>query len=127
MPKAWGALLGQELIYADGTRVPMAGVVPWSYRIVEPRSEVMGEAASLRTISLDADNWLVHGCGRLRGYAGCSRLQLVDNGREPTKGYEALSWYSRFGRSCIDRATILPRPSTAGEQFAAACADALRR
>jgi cobyrinic acid a,c-diamide synthase len=67
------ALLGQELIYPDGTRLPMAGVVPWSYRLV-----TSSEPASLRTLNVERDNWLVHRCGRLRGYVGCTRLEVVD-------------------------------------------------
>jgi hypothetical protein len=53
----------------------MAGVLPWSYRLVESNVP-----AALHTLDVDGDNWLVHGCGRLRGYAGCTRLELVDNG-----------------------------------------------
>jgi cobyrinic acid a,c-diamide synthase len=68
------ALLGQELIYPNGSRVPMAGVLPWSYRLVDSH-----ESASLQTLHLESDNWFVHGCGRLRGYAGCTRLELIDN------------------------------------------------
>jgi cobyrinic acid a,c-diamide synthase len=68
------AVLGQELIYPDGTRLPMAGVLPWSYRLVESNIP-----AALHTLDLCGDNWLVHGCGRLRGYSGCTRLQIVDD------------------------------------------------
>jgi cobyrinic acid a,c-diamide synthase len=72
------AVLGQELIYPNGARVPMAGVLPWSYRLVESNIP-----AALHTLDLDSDNWLVHGCGRLRGYAGCTRLELVDDNLPP--------------------------------------------
>jgi cobyrinic acid a,c-diamide synthase len=67
------AVLGQELIYPDGSRIPMAGVVPWSYRLAGS-----DESSALRTLSIDGPNWLANGCGRLRGYAGCTRLELVD-------------------------------------------------
>jgi cobyrinic acid a,c-diamide synthase len=68
------AILGQELIYPNGDRIPMAGILPWSYRLVETSAP-----ASLQTLNVQGDNWLVHGCGRLRGYAGCTRLELVDD------------------------------------------------
>jgi cobyrinic acid a,c-diamide synthase len=72
------AVLGQELIYPDGSRVPMAGVLPWSYRLVESNIP-----AALHTLDIDGDNWLVHGCGRLRGYAGCTRLEVIDDRFSP--------------------------------------------
>ncbi len=68
------ALLGQELHFPSGERIPMAGVFPWSYRLVDSP-----HPPALHTLNLAGDNWLVHGCGRLRGYSGCSRLEIIDS------------------------------------------------
>jgi cobyrinic acid a,c-diamide synthase len=86
------ALLGQELIYVDGTRLPMAGVLPWSYRLVESDMP-----PGLHTLDLQSNNWFVHGCGRLRGYAGCTRLQVVDDDSDSPSGRDAQACIRAWG------------------------------
>lgn len=70
------ALLGRELHLPDGSRLPMAGVLPWSYRLVKGLPYT-----GLRQVSTDGNNWLVKGCGRLRAYSGCERLEIIDDTR----------------------------------------------
>ena len=66
------ALLGRELLLPDGQLIRMAGVMPWSYRLLPPANP-----QHLRNIPHEEDNWLIHGCPHLRGYEGCSRLRLL--------------------------------------------------
>lgn len=86
------AVLGQELIFPNGERLPMAGVLPWSYRLVESNIP-----AALHTLDLDGDNWFVRGCGRLRGYAGCTRLELVDDGFSASGQHDSMACVRTWG------------------------------
>jgi hypothetical protein len=70
----------------------MAGVLPWSYRLVDSH-----EQASLQTLHLESDNWFVHGCGRLRGYAGCTRLELIGDGAGGAACHDAAACVRAWG------------------------------
>jgi cobyrinic acid a,c-diamide synthase len=66
------AMLGQEVELPNQRRIPMAGVLPWSYRLHEAT-----QPRALQEVQIASDNWLTEGCSRLRGYEGCARLEIV--------------------------------------------------
>lgn len=80
------ALLGRELLLPSGRLIRMAGVMPWSYRLLDSPAP-----HALQTISCSADNWLMQGCPQLRGYEGCTRLQVIgpEEYNSPDENYSA--------------------------------------
>jgi cobyrinic acid a,c-diamide synthase len=82
------AMLGSEVWLAPGHRVSMAGVLPWGYRLQE-----VSPTRELQEICTEQDNWLTHGCSRLRGYAGCARLEALPSSENASHA-QVQAWRS---------------------------------